>query len=155
MENTVVIQIMDFKTKTLEELKAKYEELFTGKKATSNNKVFLWRKIAYRIQELNYQGLSDDTQRRIKDLIARYDPVNNKSLRPQESAQEMPSKHSSRDKRLPIPGSVITKVYKDRSLEIKVLDKGFEFEGKTFRTLSAVACHVTGVHWNGYLFFNI
>jgi len=155
MENTVVSQIMELKTKSLEELKVKYEELFNGKKAPSNNKIFLWRRLAYRIQEINYQGLSDYTQTRLNDLIERYDPVNNKSLRPNQSTQEVTPRHSTRDKRLPIPGSLIVKVYKDQRLEIKVLEDAFEFRGKTYKTLSAIAGEVTEAHWNGYLFFNL
>ena len=51
MAETKIFQIMELKEKSLGELKSKYEELFPGQKAPSNNKVFLWRKIAYRIQE--------------------------------------------------------------------------------------------------------
>ena len=155
MENTLVEQIMDLKTKSLNELKAKYVELFEGKKAPSSNKTCLWRKIAYRLQEIEYQGLPEDVQNQINDLIERYDPVNNKSLRPPDPKKDAGVKPSTRDKRLPIPGSVITKHYKDRILEIKVLEKGFEFENKYYKTLSSIASQVTGAHCNGYLFFNL
>jgi len=55
-------EIMELKEKTLDELKVKYEELFPGQQAPSNKKVFLWRKIAYRIQELEYGGVSAENQ---------------------------------------------------------------------------------------------
>ena len=155
MENTVVAQIMDLKTKSLKELQAKYEELFNGKKALSSNKVCLWRKISYRLQEIEYQGLPEDVQNQINDLVKRYDPVNNKSMRPAAPEKEPNATSLVRDKRLPIPGSIITKHYKDRVLEIKVLEIGFEFENKYYKTLSSIASHVTGAHWNGYLFFNL
>ena len=66
MAETNLSQIMELKTKSLGELKAKYEELFLGQKAPSNNKVFLWRKIAYRIQEIEHGGVSDGTQDKIQ-----------------------------------------------------------------------------------------
>ena len=57
MAETTLSQIMELKEKSLGELKAKYEELFIGQKAPSNNKVYLWRKIAYRMQELEYDSI--------------------------------------------------------------------------------------------------
>ena len=156
MEETKLHEIMTLKDKSLEELREKYKELFDGQKPSSNNKVFLWRKLAYRMQELTYGGLSVETQDRINELIKLYDPVNNKSLRPGEPAPKTGKKKSaSHDRRLPIPGTVITKEYKGRSLAVKVLEGGFEFNGQIYKSLTAIAKEVTGAHWNGYLFFNL
>ena len=41
MDATKLTQIMELKTKSLEELKTKYQELFGGEKPISNNKAFL------------------------------------------------------------------------------------------------------------------
>ena len=156
MAETKLSQIMELKEKSLAELKAKYEELFLGQKAPSNNKVFLWRKIAYRIQELEYSSISAETQDKIQQLIQQYDPINNKALRPDSMLAKQPKKSGfSRDKRLPIPGTVIAKEYKGVSLQIKVLESGFEYNSKVYKTLTAIAKEVTGAHWNGYLFFNL
>ena len=38
---------------------------------------------------------------------------------------------------------------------MKVLDEGFEFEGRRYRSLSAIAGEITGTKWNGYLFFGL
>jgi len=152
MAETNLTQIMELKEKSLGELKAKYEELFLGQKAPSNNKVFLWRKIAYRIQELEYGNISTEAQSKIQQLIQQLDPINNKSLRPDNVVEKQPK---SRDKRLPIPGTVIIKEYKGVKLEVKVLESGFEYTNKAYKSLSAIAKEVTGAHWNGYLFFNL
>ncbi len=156
MEETLLTRIMELKNKPLEELRAQYAELFKSK-ATSNNRGYLWRKLAYKLQEIACGGLSEETQGRINELIERYDPVNNKTLRPEGSADENKKKKSpsSHDRRLPIPGTVITKEYKGKSLSVKVLLGGFEFKGKTYKSLTAIAKEVTGAHWNGYLFFNL
>jgi len=149
-------EIMELKEKSLDELKTKYEELFPGQNAPSNNKVFLWRKIAYRIQELEYGGVSAENQSKIEQLIQQYDPINNKSLRPDTATENRPKKSGlSRDKRLPIPGTVIIKEYKGIKLEVKALESGFEYHNKTYKSLTAIAKEVTGAHWNGYLFFNL
>ena len=156
MAGTSLSQIMTLRENSLDELKTKYEELFPGQKAPSNNKVFLWRKIAYRIQELEHGGISAETQSKIQQLIQQYDPINNKALRPDNIPENQPKKSGiSRDKRLPIPGTVITKEYKGISLQIKVLETGFEYNSKVYKTLTAIAKEVTGAHWNGYLFFNL
>ena len=54
-----------------------------------------------------------------------------------------------------LPGTVLTRDYKDRRITVTVLDDGFEFEGERFRSLSAVARAVTGSHWNGFHFFGL
>ena len=153
MNETTLDQIMTLKTSSLEELKVKYVELFQDEPPSSNNKVYIWRKLAYKLQEIEHGGLSEATQGRINELIEKYDPVNNQTLRPKETPHKGKKKGLSRDRRLPIPGTIIKKEYKGRMLEVKVLEKGFEYEGKTYRTLSAVASALTGAHWNGYLFF--
>ena len=43
------------------------------------------------------------------------------------------------DKRLPLPGTIITREYKDRTLQLRVLPRGFEFDGEVYKSLSAVA----------------
>ena len=147
---------MGLRDKSLSELKAKYEEIFEGKKAPSNNKLYLWRKIAYRIQELEHGELSTEAQGRIQQLIQEYDPINNKALRSVNTPADKSKKSLSiRDKRLPIPGTIIIKEYKGIKLEVKVLETGFEYNDKVYRSLTAVAKAVTGAHWNGYLFFNL
>ena len=61
----------------------------------------------------------------------------------------------SLDNGVPIPGSLITREYKGRLLDVLVLDEGFEYAGERFKSLSAVAKRITGSYCNGYLFFNL
>ncbi len=175
MKDSILAQIMGLKGLSTEELLKKYEELYDGEKAPSNNKIYLWQKLAFRIQELEYGstrspeagngslachlgGLSEEARNRINELIEEYDPINNKALRPNhiiiESQGDL-KPLNIRDKRLPIPGTIITKEYKGNPIQIKVLDRGFEYKNKVYRSLTAVAKDVTGIHWNGYLFFNL
>ena len=155
MAETKLSKIMALKEKSLSELKDTYGELFDGKKAPSNNKVYLWRKIAYRIQEIEYGGLSVKTECKIQEFIQKYDPINNKTLRPDAPAVNEPAKKLKRDKRLPIPGTIITKEYKGKVIEVKILESGYEYNNKKYKSLSSIAKEVTGAHWNGYLFFGL
>ncbi|MBF0595512.1 MAG: DUF2924 domain-containing protein, partial [Candidatus Omnitrophica bacterium] len=70
----LIERIMALKSASLEALKAEYGALFGQGSPCSNNKAYLWRKIAWRLQELEYGSLSTPTQERINNLIERYDP---------------------------------------------------------------------------------
>ncbi len=154
MAESNLTQIMSLKQKSLGELKTKYKEFF-GQDAPSSNKVFLWRKIAYRLQELECGTVPEEIQGKIQELIKKYDPVNNTNIRPDNGNGQIGKNKSNRDRRLPIPGTLITKEYKGKKYELKILEKGFEYNNKTYKSLSAIAKEVTGAHWNGYLFFNL
>jgi hypothetical protein len=145
-------EIMALKNTSVEELLKRYKELY-GEDAAGTHRLYLWRKIAYRLQERENGSLSAKAKGRLKALIEEYDPINNKALRPDKPTSCLPT--ITKDKRLPIPGTVITKEYKDAKHRVKVLEKGFEYNGKIHKTLSAIAKEITGAHWNGYLFFNL
>ena len=59
------------------------------------------------------------------------------------------------DNRLPMPGQELMREYKGQTFLVRVLQKGFELEGKVYKSLSAVAKKITGTHCNGYLFFRL
>jgi len=156
MQENLLSQIVALRNASIDEIAKKYEELFPGKKASRENKIFLWKQIAYKLQELEYGGLSDKAKGRLKGLVQQYDPINNKAYRPNQQPDEnLQKKTSLKDNRLPIPGSSITKTYKGSNIQVKVLDKGFEYKGRIYKSLSAIAKEITGNHWNGYIFFGL
>ena len=59
------------------------------------------------------------------------------------------------DSRLPLPGSLLARDYKGQTIVVKVLDDGFEYDGRVFTSLSAVAQEITGAKWNGFAFFQL
>jgi hypothetical protein len=54
-----------------------------------------------------------------------------------------------------MPGSLIVRKYKGQTLVVKVLDEAFEYEGRRFTSLSAIAGEITGTRWNGFAFFGL
>lgn len=60
-----------------------------------------------------------------------------------------------RDNRLPAPGSIITKTYRSQTIEVKVLENGFEYEGKVFKSISRVAMTIVKRQISGYVFFGL
>ena len=147
---------------TAGELRKKYAELF-GDESRSKNRQWLKRRCAWRVQALAEGDLSERARRRARELVRDYDtrqlpPAEMKSL---PAAPTVPGATARqyirppRDARLPMPGTKLTKTYKDHLYVVEVLDRGFGYEGEIYRSLSAVAHVITGNHWNGYLFFDI
>ena len=60
-----------------------------------------------------------------------------------------------RDNRLPAPGSIITKTYRGKTIDVKVLENGFEYEGKVFKSISRVAMTIVKRQISGYVFFGL
>ena len=59
------------------------------------------------------------------------------------------------DTRLPPPGTMLRRNFKGKQVLVKVLAAGFEYEGRVFGSLSAIANEVTGGNWNGFVFFRL
>ena len=157
MRENIAEQIQVLKSATLSTIQERYKELFNVAEAPCANKPYLIKKIAYRLQEMACGGLSDEAKARIAELIEKYDPIKNKALRPQvvSAGKNVVSIPFMRDKRLPIPGTVIHKKYKGEDIHVKILDKGFEYKDRYYRSLTAIAFELTGAHWNGFAFFNL
>jgi hypothetical protein len=66
-----------------------------------------------------------------------------------------PRLSGKRPDRLPPAGTLLTRPYKGTTVQVRVLEHGFVYEGAIYRSLSAVAKVITGAHCNGYLFFRL
>ena len=144
----VLNQIEALKTAPRPAIEAKYKELL-GRTDIPSNRTYLIRQLAYRMQELTYGGLSLEAKAKIEDLVKTYNPIN-KVISKSSGKTE-----SGRDTRLPLPGSFITKKYKGKRIEVKVLENDFEYQGAFYKNLTAVAQTITGAHWNGFMFFGL
>lgn len=60
-----------------------------------------------------------------------------------------------RDSRLPVPGSVLSKTYRGKTIEVKVLEDGFEYQGKVYKSISRVAMEIVRRPISGYVFFGL
>jgi len=138
---------------TAEQLRLKWRELY-GEDTRSCNRDYLWRRLAWRVQELAYGGLSERAKARIAELTSGDDL---RMLPPrgwQPSAETLPM-GPVRDRRIPKPGVVLSRRYHGQEIRVTVLEDGFEWNGRRFRSLSALAREVTGQRWNGLLFFGL
>ncbi len=134
----------------------RYAELF-GEPTRTRNRTYLVRKIAWKLQTLAEGDLSDRARRRAEEL-ARGEEL--RVMPPKSTEAAYPAAVVTRevistDPRLPSPGTAIVREYKGLKLQVLVLADGFEFEGKRYKSLSAVAKKITGSHINGYRFFGL
>jgi hypothetical protein len=53
----------------------------------------------------------------------------------------------------PLPGTRLVREYDGVQHVVTVRADDFEFEGRPYRSLSAIARHITGTRWNGWTFF--
>jgi hypothetical protein len=141
------------------ELRQRYQALF-GELATANNRIWMMRRIAWRLQAKALGGLTDRAISRAQELVSEADlRLNPPSLRKKRSPghprRQIPEQQTGVDRRLPTPGTIVTRNYKGTTVKIKILTQGIEYEGTVFQSLSAVAKAVTGSHCNGYQFFKL
>jgi len=53
------------------------------------------------------------------------------------------------------PGSHLVREWNGRTYQVEVTSSGYVMDGKTWRSLSAIAKHITGAHWSGPRFFGV
>ena len=124
--------------------RAKWRDLYGGE-PPGYKRQFLIKRLAYRIQELFYGGLSDAAQTRLQQA-AQDDPM----ARMQRRVSGNPRSQVDI-----LPGTRFVRIWKDCRYEVLAHENGFEHEGRMFRSLSAVAREITGTRWNGKLFFGL
>jgi Protein of unknown function (DUF2924) len=122
-------------------LKQQWRELF-GKEPPAFSRTYLQSRLAYRIQELAYGGLRPETVARLEGLGERLDGGN------------VALRRIRADDR-PIAGTRLVREYRGFEHVVTVLADGFEFEGRPYRSLSAIARAITGTRWNGWTFFGL
>ncbi len=121
-----------------DELKKLWIELF-DEPAPRKKRDYLIPRLAWRIQELAYGGLSYNAQDRINRLV--------------RSKEEL--KPASRRFRRPAMGTKLIREYQGVEHQVTVTRNGFEYQGRTFGSLSHIAREITGTRWSGPLFFGL
>jgi hypothetical protein len=158
MQLNIAKEVASLRRLTTGQLRQRYAEVF-GEATNANNKVWLVKRIAWRLQALAEGDLSERARRRAAELAndadLRMNPPVPKDAEPAVDRTVTEVLPPRADNRLPPANSLITRTYKGEDLQVRVLDNGFEFEGEVFGSLSALAKKITGQHMNGYLFFKL
>ena len=140
MTDTVLAQLAALKGAPVADLKQKWRDLF-DREPPPYNRRFLESRLAYRIQELAYGGLSDETLERL-DAIA--DELEGKQPK---------RKHALQDR--PMAGTRLIREWRGVEYSVTVRQDDFEYKGRPYKSLSAIARLITGTQWNGLVFFGL
>ena len=138
MTDTILAQIAGLKTKSTPELRDTWRELF-GVEPPALGRRYLEDRIAYRIQELHFGGLSERTRRKLDALVDQ--------LEPKAARRHDPGR--------PVAGTRLVREGKNVQHAVEVREHDFEYNGRPYRSLSAIAREITNVRWNGWLFFGL
>jgi hypothetical protein len=159
MHVNVAKEVAALEAMSVGELRVKYAQVF-GEETRAGNKIWLVRRIIWRLQALAEGDLSERARRRAAELAQDADL----RLSPPRVAKDssVPASRNGKanhpdptDHRLPLPGTILTRWYKGKTLSVQVLRHGFEYEGQVYKSLSAAAKAITGSHTSGYLFFRL
>ena len=141
MTDTVLARVAALKTQPIAGLKQQWRDLFESEPPPYNRR-FLEHRLAYRIQELAYGGLKPETLKRLRELGEQLDGGDPKNRR---------RHHQDR----PLAGTRLIREWQGVEHCATVRDDGYEYQGRPYRSLSAVARAITGTQWNGWLFFGL
>jgi hypothetical protein len=150
---TLLDEIEKLRTLPVADLRARYLELF-GEETTSRNKDYLFKRIAYRRQEKKYGGLTPRARARA-ELLAADAPIRRRLSPSSDVAEVVRVPPTNRDPRLPPVGTELRRVFDGVEHVVTVLEDGFTFRGKPYKSLSIIAREITGTRWNGYGFFGL
>ena len=141
MKETVLAQLTALKGAPADVLKARWRELFDTEPPAYNRR-FLESRLAYRIQELAYGGLSRDTLDRLKALAKQH-------------ATNDPAERKAKPILRPIAGTKLIREWEGVEHCVSVRANDFEYLGRPYQSLSSVARQITGTKWNGWVFFGL
>ena len=140
-QNLVLARLAALKTTSTAKLKEQWTALFEAPPPPYNRR-FLESRLAYRIQELAYGGLKPETVRRLEQLGEQLDGGNIAVRR-------------LRGSDIPIAGTRLIREYQGVEHTVTVMADGYEWQGRPYKSLSAIARAITGTRWNGLLFFGL
>ena len=135
-------RLVALKTIPVPDLKDQWRALF-GSEPPPFNRRYLEGRLAYRLQELAYGGLRPETIRRLERLGEQLDGGDVKTR----------SQRADRDR--PIIGTRLLREWRGVEYVVTVTADGFDWQGRPYKSLSAIARTITGTRWNGWVFFGL
>jgi hypothetical protein len=136
----VLARIVGLQTMAMLDLKTEWRSLFTTEPPPYNRK-YLESRLAYRIQELAFGGLEPETLKRLAALANELDSGKSAS--------------SGRSNDRPISGTTLMREWQGVEHCVTVGVDRYEYQGRPYQSLSAIARSITGTRWNGWLFFGL
>jgi hypothetical protein len=146
-------EIAGLKELDLEGLRKRWRKLFRAAAPPHLPKYLLFRVLAYRIQA-NALGDLDRESVRFLDALAR-ESERRRAQPGYRRSKAPPPVPPVPDRRGLKPGTILVREHAGVLHRVVVMENGFAWEGKTFRSLSEAAQAITGTNWNGPRFFGL
>ena len=140
VDPAVEAELVRLPTMPIVDLRNRYRELFRAESPKAFGPDLLRRSIAHRIQERAYGGLSREHQRLLEQLV--------------KAARAKPNGKLELPRRIK-PGSELVRIWNGHTYHVVVMQGGFAYEGRTYKSLSEIASEITGTKWNGPRFFGL
>ncbi len=149
-ENDIQSEQARLQAMPMAELKAEFQRV-CGWTHSTHNRSTLERRILW---HMRYGPLSAEVVARAREIAAQ---VLVKELPPPgwPGVPEAPVREPVQDPRLPMAGTTLAREFRGETVEVRVLERGFEWRGETYPSLSAVATAISGMHVNGFRFFHM
>jgi hypothetical protein len=146
--DSVLKQIADLQNLSHAQLQQLWRTLY-GKEPTAFNRPYLIKRLAYRIQEIAYGGLSETARKTMDEILDTHGF--------DENGGSLDGRRTERKRKMGVPvvGTRLVREWNGRTYEVTVVYGGFEYEGRRYRSLTAIATAITGTHWNGRAFFGL
>jgi hypothetical protein len=160
LDAALLTEIEKLRRATLGELREKHRELFQ-EDSRSRNREHVFRRLAWRLQALAEGDLTERARNRAREIARDADL---RIIAPRDfftvAGQPVRITRSGRtcgepDSRLPLPGVLLSRRWKEQNVLVEVLEDGFRYHNRHYRSLSAIAREVTGTSWNGLAFFGV
>ena len=126
---------------SLQALRKEWRTWYKSPPPSGFSRDLLTRAIAYRMQEKSLGGVDSRTRRKIKLLAGKLETEG--SIEPTDGGVTLR------------PGTKLLRAWHGTTYRVSVLIDGFEYDGKTFGSLSEIANRITGAHWSGPRFFGL
>ena len=139
---SVPARLAALKTAPTSQLKQQWRDLFDSEPPPFNRR-YLESRLGYRIQELVYGGLKPETIRRLERLGEELDGGDRRKSRIRADLDR------------PITGTRLLREWQGVEQIVTVTANGFEWQGRPYTSLSAIARAITGTRWNGWVFFGL
>jgi hypothetical protein len=138
MRDSITARLTALPQTSTHDLRALWTELY-DKPAPAFSRTYLISRLAYRLQELHFGGLKPSTRARLDALADGLDP--------KQARKRAPARL--------LAGTRLCREWQGTEHTVTVLADGFDYQGRRYQSLSAVARAITGTRWNGPLFFGL
>jgi hypothetical protein len=147
VDNAVLMEIESLRRASMAALCEKYKEVFR-EETRCRHRQHLFRRIAWRLQALADGDLSERARSRAQEIARDADL---RKIAPRdflavggERVQTTYRNRREQDRRLPLPGALLSRKWKGRTILVEVLINGFRYENRLYSSLSAIAVAITG-----------